>query len=557
MNEDVKFILDVDATGALSAIRGFQTRVQRMRERVRSSLAAVGAGFRRLLSPIRAIGARLRWLGMIAIGSVIAIGYKLVRGVVSAQVEYETLSARLETIAGSAKKAGEMMRWAFEFAKTTPFELGEVIDAMVRLRAYGLEPMSGQLRIIGDFASAMGRRMIDAVEGVADAVMGEWERMKEFGIKREMLEEWMAKKGMPGAFAKGGQTTDVEAMKRGLFGMMAERGAKGMARMMDTIAGKWSNLRDAIWRFYQVVGARLAPVLTRILGGFTNVLNRLQQSGVVDKMGKWIEQTFSRENIEKAARFFAHLLVWGRDVFGWLGKTMATFGKFAAATWETLIEIIGGEEGLLGAIKKVGKALLAWHLAQVSIQLTGAIAAVIGTLARTIKHPLAVAAAATGLIYAGLRLYTSLSEKASAAQREIEAAAGMKLGRLTAVVREFPGLPDFGGALPGGMEAMVQGFMSAWDQSTQEQKQTEAAEETAKNTATIAKQNERVIDRIFGLGPRGELLTSRLLFGRRGPENININVNMGSGAGAAEIGAAVGREVGRALRVPRLVDAAA
>ena len=97
--------------------------------------------------------------------------------------DFERYQTILETVEGSSRKAQRSMDWISRFAVKTPFELDQVTDAFVKLRAYGLDPTGGLLRSLGDAASAMGKPIMQAVEAIADAVTGENERLKEFGVK--------------------------------------------------------------------------------------------------------------------------------------------------------------------------------------------------------------------------------------------------------------------------------------------------------------------------------------------------------------------------------------
>ena len=94
--------------------------------------------------------------------------------------DFEKYGATLETIEGNSTKAKESLKWIGEFAKQTPYELDQVTEAFVQMRAYGLDPTNGSLKSLGDAASAMNKPIIQAVEEMADAMTGENERLKEF-----------------------------------------------------------------------------------------------------------------------------------------------------------------------------------------------------------------------------------------------------------------------------------------------------------------------------------------------------------------------------------------
>lgn len=89
----------------------------------------------------------------------------------------------LTIIEGSSQKAASSLEWVEEFAIKTPYMFEEVKDAFVKLRAYGIDPADGSLESLGDTAAAMGKPIMQSVEAMADAMVGENERLKEFGIR--------------------------------------------------------------------------------------------------------------------------------------------------------------------------------------------------------------------------------------------------------------------------------------------------------------------------------------------------------------------------------------
>lgn len=95
---------------------------------------------------------------------------------------YEDAIITLRTLYGSQEAAQEKFEWLSDFAATTPFEFPELLEAATRLKAYGMD-VEDYGRTLGDTAAAMGKPIMDVVEAIADAQQGEFERMKEFGIK--------------------------------------------------------------------------------------------------------------------------------------------------------------------------------------------------------------------------------------------------------------------------------------------------------------------------------------------------------------------------------------
>jgi hypothetical protein len=79
---------------------------------------------------------------------------------------------------------------------------------------------------------------------------------------------------------------------------------------------------------------------------------------------------------------------------------------------------------------------------------------------------------------------------------------------------------------------------------------TSAAVQTAANTGKIANQNQDLLSRIFGMGPRAELLTTRLLFGRHASFTINI---AGGDAASKQVAKETAAGMLAALRVPHTI----
>ena len=187
-----------------------------------------------------------------------AAAYLGVQGVMSAGrfifdagVQFEKLSASLETVEGSAQKANAAFKKIEAFAAKTPYDLNQVTEAYIKLKALGLDPSERALSSYGNTASAMGKSLMQMIEAVADASTGEFERLKEFGIKA-------SKQGDQVKFTFRGVTTSVKNSSKEIQEYLLRIGevqfAGGMERQAKTIGGKLSTLADnfgalarAIW----------------------------------------------------------------------------------------------------------------------------------------------------------------------------------------------------------------------------------------------------------------------------------------------------------------------
>lgn len=172
-------------------------------------------------------------------GAVSAAGVSSVRSA----ADMQTMGVALETALGSVEAATEAQAQITKFAAKTPYELNEVMGAFIKLKNMGLDPGEKALTAYGDTASAMGKSLNDMVEAVADAATGEFERLKEFGIRS-------SKEGDKVKFTFKGVTTTVkmnsDEIQKYLIGLGETNFAGGMDKQSKTLSGRFSTLKNTI-----------------------------------------------------------------------------------------------------------------------------------------------------------------------------------------------------------------------------------------------------------------------------------------------------------------------
>jgi len=218
--------------------------------------------------PVGSIGSlkgTLQGIGIaVGINEMLQLGTATVRSA----AEFERLRSVLETLEGG--KGGANARFADlkKFATETPYELSEVVTAFARLKAQGLDPSNAALRSYGNTASAMGKSITQIIEAASDAVMGENERLKEFGIKAR-------DNGNTVIFTFKGISTEVKKTSADIQAYLLNIGntdfAGAMERQMKTLGGAFSNLKDAAANFADEVGqgglsAAIRDVITEMTG---------------------------------------------------------------------------------------------------------------------------------------------------------------------------------------------------------------------------------------------------------------------------------------------------
>lgn len=198
---------------------------------------------------------------------------RLVSSIVDTTAEFQSLEASLVTVTGSAESANEAFRQISQFATETPFALSEVTDAFIKMKAMGLDPSERSLRSYGDTASSMGKSLNQMIEAVADAATGEFERLKEFGIKA-------SQQGDQVAFRFGGVTTTVaknaDEIQKYLVGLGETNFAGGMTRQMDTVGGKLSNMNDQWDKTFSAIGNANSGLIGGTISGITSLASSIE-----------------------------------------------------------------------------------------------------------------------------------------------------------------------------------------------------------------------------------------------------------------------------------------
>ncbi|USL90031.1 hypothetical protein [Vibrio phage vB_VpaS_CHI] len=155
--------------------------------------------------------------------------------------QFDVLNAQLITATGNAQNAAKAFEAIQDFATQTPYDLQQATEGFTKLVNLGLTPSERAMRSYGDTASAMGKDMMQMVEAVADAATGEFERLKEFGIKA-------SKQGDEVKFTFRGVTQTVKynaaEIEEYLIALGENNFAGAMTERMATLDGAMSNLGD-------------------------------------------------------------------------------------------------------------------------------------------------------------------------------------------------------------------------------------------------------------------------------------------------------------------------
>ncbi len=219
-------------------------------------------------------------------------GARLIGGLVNTVRTFEDLRATLVTIEGDAQKAGEAFDLIRKFTAGTTFQLEEVSNAFITFRNAGLNPTQAMMTDIGNIAAGMGKRIDDVARAVFNATTGEFEMLKQLGIK-------VKTEGKNLTVNFRGTARTIKNDGKEIVAFLREIGEVEFAGAIDarakTLSGAFSNLQDQIAEVAVAIGeGGLKTELTEGAREMTKLLkNTPEVTRALGKMGELIGKTLN------------------------------------------------------------------------------------------------------------------------------------------------------------------------------------------------------------------------------------------------------------------------
>jgi len=328
----------------------------------------------------RAFGAG-RTAGAIGIGIGAALALPL-----KAAADMESMNIALQTsFQGNQKEARLAFDAINKFASTTPYGLEEVMTGFIKLKNMGLDPSQEALTAYGNTASAMGKSLNDMVEAVADAATGEFERLKEFGIKAKS-------EGDNVTFMFQGVKTTVGKNSKEIEQYLKYVGnvkfAGGIEAQSKSVKGMLSTLRDGVMMTASRIGTTMLPRLKELMN---------QVTPVVDRISNWVSKNPQlTETILKAAAGMAALsfaVAIGSFLIGGVFKVISA-GMVVMKTYRSLVILITAVQNAMAfsalaggsGIQILSAALKAANLAFLTSPIFWVVAAIAGSAFLIVKY---------------------------------------------------------------------------------------------------------------------------------------------------------------------------
>lgn len=208
--------------------------------------------------------------------------------------ELESQTRSLQTLTGSAEKAGQIIKQLQDLGAVTPFTSTELIDAAKRLQAFGVEASKvvETTKRLADVSGATGAELqglVTAYGQVQAKGRLQGEELLQFqergvGLQKELQKMYgLSGEELQKALSKG--QISAEAVEVAIIRLTNAGGkyANGAIAQSDTLNGKFSTLIDNVETLAKQTGTVLSPTIKRMLDqltgsaqGITTILNNIK-----------------------------------------------------------------------------------------------------------------------------------------------------------------------------------------------------------------------------------------------------------------------------------------
>lgn len=203
----------------------------------------------------------------------------ILAGPLAAAAKMESLNVSLKTsFQGNEAAAAAAFKKINDFAAQTPYGLDEVTTSFIKLKNMGLDPSEQALTAYGNTASSMGKSLNDMIEAVADAATGEFERLKEFGIKAKSQGDNVTFTFQGVATTVGKNSKEIEQYLKFIGNT---KFAGGIEAQSKTVNGMLSTLKDNAVMAAAKIGTTILPRVKELMNAITPM---------IDRISKWVDR---------------------------------------------------------------------------------------------------------------------------------------------------------------------------------------------------------------------------------------------------------------------------
>jgi len=274
----------------------------------------------------------------------------IANSIVRQYTAYEKYRTVLTTFLGSQQKANKELERLQKLANSLPQDLEDVTQAFTIFTRTGIDTSSKSLTALSNIATANGKTLSQLAEAVADSITGEFERLKEFGIK-------VSKENDRFVARIGDQQVAIADSTAELTNRLVQLGntrfGGAAAANAGTLSQSLSNLKGAANEAAIAFMEGLAPALKEISDSTAQLLRNNKE--LIRSLG---------QGVGEALRTIGSLARTVADSWDTINAIMLTFiglkvGDYLSRLLGRMIRFTNGARTASGVVSGLTKALTA------------------------------------------------------------------------------------------------------------------------------------------------------------------------------------------------------
>jgi len=200
-------------------------------------------------------------------------------GAIKSAAQFEQFKVVLTNTLGSGSEAEAALNMITEFAANTPYQIEELTASFIKFANRGLKLTVEQMTNIGDLAASQGKSFDQLTEAILDAQSGEFERLKEFGVRATQAngKVTLAFKDQTVVVDKNNKAITEAILK---FGQL-QGVAGGMEAISKTLNGQISNLKDKFAILGKELGDAALPAIKDLVTAISEFLDSIDSNKIV------------------------------------------------------------------------------------------------------------------------------------------------------------------------------------------------------------------------------------------------------------------------------------
>lgn len=259
--------LDTGLKRASKSVGELGRETDKAADKIEKASAKTSKGFSSIGSSLDGISGAIA--GAFTVGAILQFG----SAVINTAASFQKMEAVLTNTLGSNSEAQNAMLMIQDIAARTPYSVEQLTSSFVKLANRGIIPTGDEIIKLADLAAASGKEFDQLSEGLLDAMTGEFERLKEFGVIASA-------QGDKVAFTFKGVTTEVAktdtAIKDYVISLGSLEGVTGSVDAISaTLGGQISNLGDSFTSLFKVIGEGSSGILSASVKGLNAYVSEL------------------------------------------------------------------------------------------------------------------------------------------------------------------------------------------------------------------------------------------------------------------------------------------